>query len=244
MLTVSCLCPTYNRAPNALWLVEETIESFLRQDYPNKELIILNDTPGQILRCDHPKVRIVNVPFRSATLGDKRNLLTSMASGDLICIWDDDDIHFPWRLSKSVALLGDADYYNPQTYWFLDHDYLEHCRGGLCYSMSIYRKSTFEELGGHPSISLYEDREMDARLRTRQVADQPPLLASETFYIYRWNISPQHVSAWYLETMYDTIGQRPIEEGEFTLHPHWKQDYLALTRPQALKLDRQESIPQ
>ena len=35
MPLVSCICPTYNRPPEYQHLVEEAIESFLRQDYPN-----------------------------------------------------------------------------------------------------------------------------------------------------------------------------------------------------------------
>ena len=46
---VSCICPTYNRPPRHQHLLEEAIASFLRQDYPNKELIVLNDCPGQEL---------------------------------------------------------------------------------------------------------------------------------------------------------------------------------------------------
>ncbi|MCL4258972.1 MAG: glycosyltransferase family 2 protein, partial [Anaerolineales bacterium] len=48
---VSCICPTYGRVE----LLEEAIESFLRQDYPGqKELIVLNDYAGQTLHFDHP----------------------------------------------------------------------------------------------------------------------------------------------------------------------------------------------
>jgi glycosyltransferase involved in cell wall biosynthesis len=230
MLKVSCLCPTYNRAPNALTLLEEAIESFLRQDYPSKELIVFNDTPGQTLLFDHPEVSIVNTPFRCANLGEKRNLLAAMASGELICIWDDDDISLPWRLSKSVQLLGDAEYYNPQAYWYLGHDGTGHITGDLSYNASIYHKSTFEELGGHPPITVFEDREMDARLRTRKAVIGPPLPEAETFYLYRWGSSPVHVSYGYTDTMYETIGQRPIQQGEFVLDPHWEQDYTALIR--------------
>jgi glycosyltransferase involved in cell wall biosynthesis len=238
MLKVSCLCATYNRAPLYLNLVEEAVESFLRQDYPNKELIVFNDTPGQTLHFDHPEVQVVNTPFRCASLGEKRNLLAAMADGELICIWDDDDISLPWRLSRSVVLLGDADYYNPGAYWYLDGNGLHHDHAvGFCYNASLYRKCAFDDLGGHPSISVGEDAAMDAKLRTRNVAMAPPLARNEWFYIYRWGVSPVHISGRGLDSFWETIGERPIQPGEYVLKPHWEQDYIALTQAHALMLD-------
>src|SRR5215203_4271785 len=70
---VSCICATYNRPPSHQHLIEEAIESFLRQDYPNKELIIVNDAAGQELVCDAPGVRTFNVSERFPNLGEKYN---------------------------------------------------------------------------------------------------------------------------------------------------------------------------
>jgi glycosyltransferase involved in cell wall biosynthesis len=237
MLKVSCLCPTHNRAPSKLNLIEEAVESFLRQDYPNKELVVCNDTPGQTLRFDHPQVRIVNTAVRCANLGEKRNLLAKLASGEVLCVWDDDDISLPWRLSRSVELLGDADYYNPGAYWYLNGEHLHHDHAlGCCYFASMYRKSTYEELGGTPALSLGEDYHMDQKLRTRKVAECAPLPVSDWFYIYRWGVSPVHLSGVAGDSFWDAIGKLPIERGEFVLQPHWEQDYAALTRAYAFAL--------
>jgi glycosyltransferase involved in cell wall biosynthesis len=234
MLKVSCLCPTYNRAPNNLRLVEEAVEGFLRQDYPNKELLVLNDTPGQTLRFDHPQVRILNTAARCSSLGAKRNVLAEEASGELLCVWDDDDISLPWRLSQSVRLLGDAEYYNAGCYWFLDQADLYHDHGtGTSYFTSIYRKSTYLELGGTPDMSMGEDQAMDEKLRTRRVARHPPLPLEEWYYIYRWGISPAHLSSVEGDTFYAALGKLPVARGEFQLEPHWEQDYTALTRAYA-----------
>ncbi len=43
---ISCLCPTYNRGSGKLNLLQEAVECFRRQDNPDRELIIGNDTPG------------------------------------------------------------------------------------------------------------------------------------------------------------------------------------------------------
>ncbi|MEZ4657924.1 MAG: glycosyltransferase family A protein [Caldilineaceae bacterium] len=99
---MSCICPTYGR----VGLLEEALESFLRQDYPGrKELIVLNDEDQQTLLFDHPEVRIINLPARCHSLGEKFKAAVALASHDLIFVWRDDDIYLPHRLSYSVAQL-------------------------------------------------------------------------------------------------------------------------------------------
>ena len=58
---VSCMCLTYGR-PH---LLEEAVESFLRQDYRGlKELVVVNDLSDQHLAFEHPEVRITRVGRR------------------------------------------------------------------------------------------------------------------------------------------------------------------------------------
>ncbi|MBV7332940.1 glycosyltransferase [Chloroflexi bacterium TSY] len=87
---VSCICPTYGRVA----LLEEAIYSFLRQDYPGeKELIVLNDFAEQTLEFDHPEVRIVNLPKRFHSVGEKYKAAAALATHDLVFVWHDDDIY-------------------------------------------------------------------------------------------------------------------------------------------------------
>src|SRR4051812_19569935 len=67
---VSCLLPTFGRAPQQLHLLNESVFWFTQQDYPadRRELIILNDAPGQILTCNVPGVRVVKLSERVPTL--------------------------------------------------------------------------------------------------------------------------------------------------------------------------------
>src|SRR5215212_6246488 len=159
---VSCICPTYNRPPDHKHLVEEAIESFLRQTYPNKELIVLNDCPGQELSCDSPGVRVVNVPERFPTLGEKYNAAIALARGDLIAPWEDDDISLPWRLSLSVDRLGDAGYFNSRVCWLLNSNgfHLDSF-AGYGHNLSIFTRAAFEAVGGYPTIDDLHDAVMD-----------------------------------------------------------------------------------
>jgi hypothetical protein len=116
---VSCLCLTYNRPPLQLGLLEEAVHSYLLQSYlGNKELLILNDTPGQILTVnDHLRaagVCVVNLPRRFRTLGEKYAAAHGLARGNIFLWWDDDDISLPWRVPRSVSILlaDSADYWS------------------------------------------------------------------------------------------------------------------------------------
>jgi glycosyltransferase involved in cell wall biosynthesis len=233
---VSCICATYNRPPGAQYLLEEAVESFLRQTYPDKELVVLNDCPGQELVCDAPGVRVVNAPERFPTLGDKWNAAIELALGELIAPWNDDDISLPWRLSFSVERLGDASYFNPRRYWFLDSGVLHFDHSmGYTHNASIFRRAAFEAVGRYPSVSLGEDAAMDGALATLEHVVDPAqgaeeLERSEWFYIYRWGVSPVHLSGRADDDFYEEIGRRPIRPGRFLLYPHWRIDYDAETR--------------
>jgi glycosyltransferase involved in cell wall biosynthesis len=233
---VSCICPTYNRPPRYQHLLEEAIASFLRQDYPNKELIVLNDCPGQELICDEPGVRVVNVAERYPSIGDKQNAAVGLARGELIAPWDDDDISLPWRLSLSVERLGDGDYFNPRCYWFLDNEglHVDH-PVGYAHNASLFRRAAFEGVGGYPSKSLGADAALDAAFSGIAQGVDPrrgdkELRRSEWFYIYRWGVSPVHMSGSGVEDFYGEVGKQPVVEGRFQLSPHWRRDYVAETR--------------
>lgn len=231
----SCICPTYNRPPRYQHLLEEAIASFLRQDYPNKELIVLNDCPGQELICDEPGVRVVNVAERYPSIGDKYNAAVSLARGELIAPWDD-DISLPWRLSLSVARIGDGDYFNPRRYWFSDNEGLHFDHSiGYAHNASLFRRAALEEVGDYPSKGLGYDAALDAAFSGLAHGVDPlrgdkELRRGESYYIYRWGVSPAHVSGSGVEDFYGEVGKLPVVEGRFHLAPHWRRDYVAETR--------------
>jgi glycosyltransferase involved in cell wall biosynthesis len=104
---VSCIMPTYERRR----YVAQAVQSFLQQDYPNRELIAVDDGHDAIadLVQGQPNVRYLRVTRTS--IGAKRNLACQHARGDIIAHWDDDDWYSPDRLRYQVApiLAGKAD---------------------------------------------------------------------------------------------------------------------------------------
>ena len=107
-MKVAAICCTYKR-PDELATV---IECFLRQDYPPemRELIVLDDA-DQYESQDGDGWRIVSIPSRFRTLGEKRNASAGLVSPDVdaYCVWDDDDVYLPWHMTAATDALADAD---------------------------------------------------------------------------------------------------------------------------------------
>lgn len=160
---VSCIMPTANRRP----YVQQAIHYFLRQDYPHRELIIVDD--GQ--DCIHDlvpaddRVRYIRLDQRH-TIGAKRNLACREAAGDIIAHWDDDDWNAPWRLTYQVARLQTekADicgldrilFFDPTRRQAWQYVYPRHSRPWvygctLCYTKSFWQKQPF------PNLNVGED---------------------------------------------------------------------------------------
>jgi glycosyltransferase involved in cell wall biosynthesis len=111
-LLVSCLMvtrPSLERLP----LVQRGIESYMRQVYRRTELVIaLDDGPEEaadrlkqyVAALGRTDVRVVRAPHPTS-LGALRNFAMSQASGDLLAVWDDDDIQHPRRLDEQVRAL-------------------------------------------------------------------------------------------------------------------------------------------
>ncbi len=99
---VSCIMPTYNRRK----FVAHAINYFLRQDYGNKELIVIDDGTDAVedLMPNCPFIRYFYLN-KKITLGAKLNLACSYAQGEIIANWDDDDWYCNTRLSYQVDAL-------------------------------------------------------------------------------------------------------------------------------------------
>lgn len=163
---VSCIMPTHNRR----FFVERSLTYFLRQDYPNLELIVLDDgsDPVADLMPDDPRVRYKAVP-PGLNMGDKRNLTCELAKGLIIAEWDDDDWYAPNRITHQIVplLRGEADITGIVTRFFD----LDNWQGWLC-TPELHRRMfegdvhggtlvfwrwVWERLARYPSVNLAED---------------------------------------------------------------------------------------
>lgn len=104
---VSVIIPTYNRAH----IVGEAIESVLTQDYPNKELIVVDDgstdlsipsLPGREGQGEGVNGDYKHIPIPHSGVSAARNAGIKRAHGDLIAFLDSDDYWLPGKLTRQT----------------------------------------------------------------------------------------------------------------------------------------------
>lgn len=103
---VSCIMPTCNRAE----FIAQAIDQFFRQDYPNKELIIIDDSSFSVESLV-PHSDLIRYRYYDAKMdvGAKRNLACRMAKGEIIIHLDDDDYYASDWLTRQVHFLREQE---------------------------------------------------------------------------------------------------------------------------------------
>ncbi|RUY08051.1 glycosyltransferase, partial [Mesorhizobium sp. M7A.F.Ca.CA.004.04.1.1] len=102
---VSVLLPVYNAGP----YLAAALGSVLRQDHSRLEIIAIDDGSTdnslEILeRCQKADSRISIVSRENRGLVATLNEGLALARGELVARMDADDVAYPWRLSRQVAL--------------------------------------------------------------------------------------------------------------------------------------------
>jgi len=160
---VSCITPTFNRGR----FLAQAIRYFTRQDYPNRELIVIDDgteaDAGAAVEC--ASIRHIKLDSRKS-LGEKRNIGCAAARGKIVMHWDDDDWQASWRVSYQVneLLRSGAEvcgldsllYFDPRSSEAWRYTYPALARrwvsgNTLCYHRSTWERSPF------PHINIGED---------------------------------------------------------------------------------------
>jgi len=150
-------------------LLERAIRCFLAQTYENKELVIVYPSADEATRqclSAHASTALKPRPVEQPdlTLGAKRNISIESASGEYICIWDDDDWYSPARLTtmhgaltaskKAAAMLTRLLIYHAGR----EQAFLSHER--LWENSLVFHRRTVSELGiRYPSKDRSEDYE-------------------------------------------------------------------------------------
>jgi glycosyltransferase involved in cell wall biosynthesis len=155
--------PTYNRRA----FVPHAIRYFLRQDYPNKELIIIDDGTDSIedIVSGIPGIRYYRLR-QKITIGAKLNMACEYAKGNIIANWNDDDWYAPRRLQYQVDTLNQYDidicginqllYYDLRNKKAFCYIYPKDQRVWLAGSSLCYTKQLWEKKG-YAEVNIGED---------------------------------------------------------------------------------------
>ncbi len=207
-MKLAALCCTYLR-PQTLG---QLIESFLRQDYPRelRELVILDDA-GQYEDQEGDGWRLVSIPRRFHSLGEKRNACAALASPDAegFLVADDDDIYLPHWFSATAEALRQAEWSRPSLVLLEHGDGLkEHETGGLYHGGWALRREAFYRVRGYAALNNGEDQELAGRLVAAGVTQCDPCRHAQPFYIYRYDYGSYHLS--YMDDRgYERLADRP-----------------------------------
>lgn len=107
MPSISVIIPTYNRAA----FVADTVNSALRQDFEDFEVLVVNDgsTDNTMEVLGRFGDRIKLLSHSNQGLGASRNLGLRHATGKYAALLDDDDLWFPWTLKTYWRAIEQCD---------------------------------------------------------------------------------------------------------------------------------------
>lgn len=206
---ISCIMPTANRPE----YVARSVQMFMEQDYPNKELIIVYNRPADLpsewytmLAADFPEnIRVVQAMTK--VIGAKRNEACRHAQGAIIAHWDDDDIYNTDRLSMQAApiLNGQADITGLQNFVFFEADagrswqpsrlrFRDLYEGNIHGGSLVYNSMIWHGIANYSNLSLGEDA-----VFLKKVMKSPynirlmPLNGMNSFVYVRHNNNAWHV---------------------------------------------------
>lgn len=195
---ISVVMPFYN----AHAFIRETVESVLRQDYDNFELIIVNDgsvlpTVEELLSgLDCKNIRVINHE-KNQGLAQARNTAIDAARGDLIVPLDADDLIDPDFLSATWSVLEShpdvsAVFTQVQIFgeismlWIPEPTLLNLMCGIPVQSTLLFKKELYQAVGGY-SRSVVGSPDVDFWIRVLACGFKLQLL-ERPLYHYRKTI--------------------------------------------------------
>lgn len=231
MKKISVCCCTYNRPG----MLGELIQSYMIQNYPPelRELVILDDG-GQYGDVRGDGWRIVSIPQRFASLGEKRNACVALASreSEWIVIADDDDIYLPHWLECHARNLarGVSWSFASRVYYSVGNKIKKtwkHPKSGwFVHPTCAFSKELFERMGGYPPLAWREDHFFFEKMRKEKIKAVDSLCDEDSpFMIFRRKENPKHrhTTRMSLKT-YQTDFCEPLPPTKVEIG--WKRDYM------------------
>jgi len=240
-------------------LLEEALFSFLNMNKSeDAELIIVNDYPYQKLIFNHPRVKIVNFDEIFPSIGEKDIFAHDLCQGELILVFDDDDIALSNHLNNieeyfqdnDLLHWGNAGFYNESPNGtYKDKPLIQFSQVGN--SGIVYKMESYIEVGKSPIMNEGGDMQLVNKLKTlrnKVVWANPE--NKNISWLYRWSLplSSSGVGCYHQSGMGDFVeGRDPahirnfkylenlrlknkLPVGNINLIPKWKYNYNELIK--------------
>ncbi len=199
-MVISVICPTFNRAA----YICQAIESFLIQDYPQKEMVVVLDgctdnTLEVISKYESESIKIIN---RMINCGQSaaQNYGVEVSTGDLICTLDDDDMLYDahslsvraaefkrrpsldmlWSSAQDVRPDGTASTTHITAYKTIQDEFRQ---DNMFINSVMVRRSLIDRMGYFNDVELTSNEDWDFKVRAMICARE---------YDYIPNITVKH----------------------------------------------------
>jgi glycosyltransferase involved in cell wall biosynthesis len=218
---VSVLTITYKRHH----LLEEAIESFLKQGSGPYEMVIINDNPDVDYVFIHPNIRIINHKERFPSIAAKLEWGYKQCKHNYIYRLDDDDLLAPLALRtvrEDILNNPGFDIYRSKGhYWFTDNKYIkigDSINNGNVYTKEYLDNIKFPDKSGDEDVYITFGH--NARIYTSK--EDPTM-------IYRWGMSTLHISGLGIQPNEVVLAKadQVLDKTKGTIHlvPHFKKKY-------------------
>jgi glycosyltransferase involved in cell wall biosynthesis len=213
---ISVLTITYKRHH----LLEEAIESFLRQDCTDCEMVVVNDNPEVDYVYEHDRVRIINCKERFPSIASKLEWGYKQCKHYYIYRLDDDDLLAPWALENVktdiLAHPGFEIYRSRGMYFFVNNEFQR--EDSNVYSKSYLDRIKFPDKSG----------DEDADITFMHKADIYESKLKHTM-LYRWGMNTLHISGMGIQPNHIVLAKADEmldkTRGTIHLHPHFDNEY-------------------
>lgn len=182
---ISVLTITYKRHH----LLEEAIESFLRQSCEGSEMVVINDNAEVKYVYDHPNVRIINHDVRFPSIAAKLEWGYKQCKHDYIYRLDDDDLLANDALnivSEAIKLHPGHDIYRSGNHYFFVNNKFEKLSDNIN-NGNVYTKPYLNRIK-FPNKSGDEDVDITFSNNANIYTIKKPTM------IYRWGMNTLHIS--------------------------------------------------
>lgn len=218
---ISVLTLTYKRHH----LLEEAIESFIRQNKPDCEMVVINDNPEVDYVYNGNNVRIINHKERFPSIASKIEWGYKQCLNNYIYRLDDDDLLAPWALENVASDIAENpgyDIYRSSGMYFFVNNVYDSIRSNIN-NGNVYTKDYLDRIK-FPDKSGNED--VDITFFNKAKIYESKL---KNTMLYRWGMNTLHISGMGEQPNHVILQQadKVLDNttGTINLNPNFKEDY-------------------